>query len=92
MKIHLGLLNLSAWLALITLIIVPGEITSKGIPIAKYGFPFRFYTQIHSGNVKSVWLIQGISINLLYFLLNIVFIYLLSILVWNIKEKKKRRR
>jgi|SRR5690625_2183784 len=76
MRQRIRILNLSAWLALLSVLFIPGKVYTEGSLITEYGFPFRFLTQYHNHFDKSRWLITDVNIQLLEFLFNVLFIYL----------------
>ncbi|WP_194543307.1 hypothetical protein [Paenibacillus sp. JZ16] len=45
MRIDKSIFNISAWLALFTILVFPGKIWAEGegAPRIEYGFPFRFF-------------------------------------------------
>lgn len=73
MNIHLGNVVAALWLSLISLFIAPGTISQEVLLKGAYGFPFQYYTHYHN----SVWLIQGVHIDVAYFVLNTLFYYFL---------------
>jgi len=76
MNIHLRTLNLSAWIALLTTLIFPGHQATDGAARTDFGFPFPFITQYHNEIMEGHrWLLRGIRIDLLYFLLDVAIIY-----------------
>jgi hypothetical protein len=89
MKINKRILNLSAWLALITIILTPGKVATEGALRTDYGYPFRFFTQFHNGADGDIWFIRGVSIELLYYFFNVLIIYgLVHVLIY-LKDKVK---
>jgi len=77
MKINKRLINLSAWVALFTILIFPGEVFTEGTNRTEYGYPFVFFTQFKNEAESTRWFIKGISISLLPYLANMVIIYLI---------------
>jgi hypothetical protein len=73
MKINKRIFNLSAWLALLTIILIPGK---EGALRTEFGYPFRFLIQYHNESIESkIWFIRGVNIQLLLFLFNVLIIY-----------------
>lgn len=76
MKIHKRILNLSFWIALITIIFIPGKVYTEGSARTEFGFPIRFFTQYHTDmNESSNWFISGVKIDLLNYFFNVLIIY-----------------
>ncbi|MCM3133499.1 hypothetical protein M3629_11885 [Paenibacillus polysaccharolyticus] len=77
MKIHKRIFNLSAWLAALAVLIIPGTLHTEGGPLrTEYGFPLRFLTDYHISNSNgSIWFISDMHINLLVYFVNVLFIY-----------------
>ncbi|WP_314585793.1 hypothetical protein [Paenibacillus terrigena] len=91
MRINLRILNLSAWIALLTIIIVPGKVYNAGILRTEFGFPFRFFVEYHNKmNESHVWFLRGIRIDLLYFMFDVLIIYgILHGLLYILSRAKK---
>ncbi|MHA0858384.1 hypothetical protein [Paenibacillus sp. CMAA1364] len=47
MKIHKLILNFSLWIALLSILIIPGNIPATGAHRTEFGFPLRFFIQYH---------------------------------------------
>jgi len=94
MKIHLRILNLSAWIALLTLLIFPGHHATVGTSRTEFGFPFRFVTQYHNEIMEGHrWLLRGIRIDLLYFLMDVAIIYtIIHGLLYFVSKLKSRQK
>ncbi|WP_211748638.1 hypothetical protein [Paenibacillus sp. Marseille-Q4541] len=60
MRIHVFILRLSIWLALLSILFVPGTFSTDGASRTAYGFPFRFYTQYHDEADGIRWFLQGV--------------------------------
>jgi len=73
MELDKRIFNYSCWIALMSILIFPGNINDDGAKGIEYGFPFRFFTQYHQDS----WFIRGVHINLLYYLFNVIIIYFL---------------
>ena len=74
MKINGRILNISAWLALFTLIFFPGREIMDGAPRTEYGFPLRYFIQYHEIS-DSKWLASSVNIQLLYYCFNVLIFY-----------------
>ncbi|MMZ59107.1 RNA pyrophosphohydrolase [compost metagenome] len=74
MKKRIIIFNISFWLALLTILLIPGKIPTEGASRTEYGFPFRFLRQYHTNPVNE-WFIQGVNIQLLYYFLDVFIIY-----------------
>ena len=74
MKMRKRILNLSFWIALITIIFIPGKVYTEGSARTEFGFPIRFFTQYHT-NINSNWFIHGVRIDLLNYFFNVLIIY-----------------
>ncbi len=75
MNIHKRILNLSAWFAVLA-IIIPGRAYTEGTPRTEYGFPFRFFTDYHHAKPDdTIWYVFTVNINILEYLLNVLIIY-----------------
>ncbi|GAS83447.1 unknown protein [Paenibacillus amylolyticus] len=77
MKIYKRILNLSAWLAVLAILCIPGTLHTEDGPLrTEYGFPIRFFTDYHYANSEgTIWFISGISLNVLLYLFNVLLIY-----------------
>jgi len=76
MKLHLRILNLSAWIVLLTILIIPGQLVTVGALRTNFGFPFRYVTQYpHTITEGHRWFLRGIRIDLLYFILDVLIVY-----------------
>ncbi|WP_339265750.1 hypothetical protein NYE54_20310 [Paenibacillus sp. FSL K6-1330] len=78
MRIDKRILNISAWLALLTILVFPGKIWAEGesTPRIEYGFPFRFFIKYYPDHMdSSPWFIKGVHIQLLLYFLNVMVIY-----------------
>ncbi|SDF38797.1 hypothetical protein SAMN04488542_11015 [Fontibacillus panacisegetis] len=71
MKKRIIIFNISFWLALLTIILIPGKVPTEGASRIEYGFPFRFFIQYQS----TEWFIQGVGIQLLYYFFDVFIIY-----------------
>lgn len=89
MKINKRILNLSTWLALITLLLIPGKFQTEGVQRIEFGFPIRFFTTYHNETNESLWFASTVSIKLLYFFINILIIYVVIHVILQIKNKMK---
>lgn len=71
-------MNLSVWLATLSILFFPGEVytdDTNGVLKTEYGFPIRFFTQYHTLINENGWLIRDVNIQMLHFLLNVIIIY-----------------
>lgn len=75
MKINKRILNYSLWLSLLTILIFPGNLFTEDTKGMRYGFPFPFLIHYHQDH----WFIRGVSINILYYLIDIIIIYFIII-------------
>jgi|GEM_PF-1646786 hypothetical protein len=77
MKIHKRILNLSAWLAVLAVFLIPGTLNNNNETLrTEYGFPLRFLTDYHVSNSNgSTWFISDMYINLLVYFVNVLLIY-----------------
>ncbi|PAF30376.1 hypothetical protein CHI14_16585 [Paenibacillus sp. 7516] len=76
MNINYRILNLSAWLAMLAVMLIPGTAYTEGPPRTEYGFPIRFYTEYHHASPPdTIWFLSGINIQVLSYLFNILLIY-----------------
>ncbi|MNO48745.1 hypothetical protein D3C76_390850 [compost metagenome] len=91
MKINKRILNISFWVALLTILFIPGNSPAEGANRTEYGFPMRFFTQYHHVPKENKWFIQGISIELISYFLNVAFIYALLLGVVHIYNRFKGR-
>lgn len=75
MKVNKRILNISFWVALLTVLFIPGDIPAEGAHRTEYGFPLRFFKQYHYELNDNKWFLQGVSIELLYYFLDVAIIY-----------------
>lgn len=75
MKVDIRILNLSYWLALLTILFFPGKVLTEGAHRIEYGFPFRFFIQYHHELNGNRWFLQGVSIQLLLYFLDVAIVY-----------------
>lgn len=77
MTINKRIMNLSAWLAVLAILFIPGTLHTEDGPFrTEYGFPLRFFTDYHYANSEgTIWFISGIYLNVLLYLFNVLFIY-----------------
>lgn len=76
LNINYRILNLSAWLAMLAVVFIPGTAYTEGPPRTEYGFPFRFYTEYHHHSPPdTIWFLSGVSIQVLSYLFNVLLIY-----------------
>ncbi|OMF12067.1 hypothetical protein BK131_18835 [Paenibacillus amylolyticus] len=89
MKIHKRILNLSAWLAVLAILCIPGTLHTEDGPLrTEYGFPIRFFMDYHYANSEgTIWFISGIQLNVLLYLFNVLFIYAGIHVILYIKKK-----
>ncbi|MCL6604611.1 MAG: hypothetical protein K6T94_17245 [Paenibacillus sp.] len=73
MKINKRIFNLSAWIALIAIIFIPGRVMTDGTLRTEFGFPFRFFIQYHDIIKDSKWFANGANIQLLYYFVNVIY-------------------
>lgn len=88
--------NLSAWLALLTILLAPGKVIIKGEDVARieYGFPFRFIIKYYPNHMShsldtNPWLITDIQIQLLFYFFNVMLIYGIIHIIWTIRNRMK---
>lgn len=87
MKINQRILNLSAWLALSTLVVFPGDRMIEGTHRTEYGYPIRYFTQYHNYENESQWFMAGIYFDLLAYLFDVLIIYALLHVLFYLKNK-----
>ncbi|GIP29390.1 hypothetical protein J23TS9_45200 [Paenibacillus sp. J23TS9] len=87
MKINKEIFNLSAWLALLTIFIIPGKVSIVGIQMTQYGYPFRFISLFNTSTHMDKWLIKDINVLLLYYFFDVIIIYWIILGVMFIKNK-----
>lgn len=88
--------NLSAWLALLTILLTPGKVIIEGGDVARieYGFPFRFIIKHYPNHMSdslytNPWLITDIQIQLLFYLFNVLLIYGIIQNILSIRNRMK---
>ena len=87
MKVHKLILTLSFWLALLTILFIPGDVSTEGAFRTEYGFPLRFFTQYHQEMKGNRWFILGVRIELINYLFNVLIIYGVILGLKHIKTK-----
>ncbi|KOR89722.1 hypothetical protein [Paenibacillus solani] len=88
--------NLSAWIALLTILLAPGKVIIEGEDVARieYGFPFRFIIKYYPNHMSNSldtnpWLIQDIQIQLLLYFFNVMLIYGIIHIILTIRKRMK---
>lgn len=96
MRIRRRIFNLSAWIALLTILIAPGKVIIKGEDVARieYGFPFRFFIKLYPNHMSNSldnnhWLIKDVQIQLLFYFFNVMLIYGIIHIIMTIRKKMK---
>lgn len=89
MTINKRIMNLSAWLAVLAILRIPGTLHTEDGPLrTEHGFPIRFFTDYHYANSEgTIWFISGIYLNVLLYLFNVLFIYAGIHVIFYIKKK-----
>ncbi|MFX3646849.1 MAG: hypothetical protein ACE3K2_16450 [Paenibacillus sp.] len=92
MVINKRIMNLSAWLAVLAILCIPGTLHTEDGPLrTEYGFPLRFFTDYHIANSDgTIWFISGIHLNVLLYLFNVLFIYAGIHVILYIKKRLTR--
>lgn len=91
MNIHKRVLNLSAWLAVLAIIIIPGKAYTEGPLRTEYGFPFRFFTDYHYAKPDdTIWFVSTVHVHILEYLLNVLIIYNVILYIKKRVDHKKR--
>ncbi|SLK20372.1 hypothetical protein SAMN06272722_1166 [Paenibacillus sp. RU5A] len=76
MTFNKRIFNLSAWLAVLAVIFIPGTAYTEGTLRTEYGFPFRFFTDYHYKTPDdTIWFLSSVNVNALLYLFNVLFIY-----------------
>ncbi len=89
MKINKRIFNLSAWLALLTILIIPGRASIDGTPMTEYGYPFQFIALFNNSTHMDKWLIKDVNIQLFYYFINVIIIYWIILGVMFVRNKLK---
>lgn len=91
MNINYRILNLSAWLATLAVVLIPGTAYTEGTPRTEYGFPFRFYTDYHHASpYDTIWFLSGVNIQVLSYLFNVLLFYAALHVMLYIKKRLTR--
>ncbi|MDR6723466.1 hypothetical protein J2W91_001918 [Paenibacillus amylolyticus] len=76
MKINYRILNISTWLTVLSVLLLPGKVYTEGVSRTEYGLPFRFFTQYHLGHTTgNPWFISDVFIGLGAFIIDVLMIY-----------------
>ncbi|OPG94428.1 hypothetical protein B2I21_31065 [Chryseobacterium mucoviscidosis] len=76
MTFNKRIFNLSAWLAVLAVIFIPGTAYTEGTLRTEYGFPLRFFTDYHYKKPDdTIWFLSNVHVNALLYLFNVLFIY-----------------
>ncbi|OAB42333.1 hypothetical protein [Paenibacillus antarcticus] len=92
MKVHKLILNISVWIALLAILFIPGNVPTAGAHRTEYGFPLRFFTQYHYEVNENRWFLQGVSIQLLNYVINVAIIYGVILGLKHLNNKLKKNR
>ncbi|MFS0871965.1 hypothetical protein [Paenibacillus xylanilyticus] len=88
MTINYRILNVSAWLAVLAVMFIPGTAYTEDPLRTEYGFPIRFYTDYHYEKPDdTIWFLSGVNIQVLSYLFNVLFIYAAIHVVLYIKKR-----
>lgn len=88
MKFNKRIFNLSAWLAVLAVMFIPGTAYTEGPLRTEYGFPLRFYTDYHYQQPEATtWFFSNIYVNGLLYLFNVLFIYVGIHLLLYVKKR-----
>jgi len=91
LTINYRILNVSAWLAMLAVMLIPGTAYTEGPSRTEYGFPIRFYTDYHVESPHgSIWFLSGVNIQVLSYLFNVLFIYAALHVLLYIKKRLTR--
>ncbi|MBX4147904.1 hypothetical protein [Paenibacillus lautus] len=94
MRIDKSIFNISAWLALFTILVFPGKIWAEGegAPRIEYGFPFRFFIKYYPDYMdSSPWFIKGVHIQLLSYFFNVLVIYWILHMLLSLGKSIKKK-
>ncbi|PWW43480.1 hypothetical protein DET54_101157 [Paenibacillus pabuli] len=76
MTFNKRIFNLSAWIAVLAVIFIPGTAYTEGTLRTEYGFPLRFFTDYHYKKPDdTIWFLSNVYVNALLYLFNVLFIY-----------------
>ncbi len=90
MKFNNRIFNFSAWLALLTLIFFPGKVITEVVTRTEYGYPIRFFVRYHEYEITdSKWFANSISLQILYYFIDVLIIYCVICLILFIKQWMK---
>lgn len=93
MRINIKVINISSWIAALSIFLFPGKLISHNSnSSSEYGFPIKFLT-IHPEALKSnQWLITNVSIQLLYFFIDVVLFYCLISILLHLNAKVRAHK
>lgn len=90
MKVNKKVLNISFWVALLTVLFIPGNIPAEGVQRTEYGFPLRFFIHYYSESNANMWFLQGVRIELFIYLVDVAIIYGMLLGVKSIYNQVKK--